>query len=130
MPDFIKVLSNGQVSEARFELYLGDTYPAGTPMHPTPDAFWLNDGTGRFRLAHFTDFLVANSVCGGPRGAFMPQRHHGFRGLAQGVAVPEGPFTVSLQATKPHTFRYPDRQLGAAPWHAWTDVSYRSGIAA
>ncbi len=90
------MLSNGQVSEARFELYLGDTvaglvykpdgfpalgaydathfgidvslvdinfdgfkdivtfghtytgatYPAGTPMHPTPDAFWLNDGTG------------------------------------------------------------------------------------
>ena len=118
--DLVKVLSNGQVSEARFELYVGDpvaglvykpdgfpalatydathfgidvslvdinfdgfkdivtfgrtytgaTYPAGTPMHPVPDAFWLNDGSGRFTLAHFTDSLVANSICGGPRGSF------------------------------------------------------------
>ncbi len=120
LADFVKVLSNGQVAEARFALYLGHAtlglvfkadgfpalasydathfgidvslmdinfdgfkdivtfggtytgapYPAGTPLHAVPNAVWLNDGTGRFSLAHFTDALVASSICGGPRGAF------------------------------------------------------------
>lgn len=32
---------------------------------------WLNDGAGRFTLAHFTDRLHESSVCGGERGRFQ-----------------------------------------------------------
>lgn len=46
----------------------GGNYPPGTVLHKTPSAIWLNDGTGRFTLAHFTDDLVASSVCGGKGG--------------------------------------------------------------
>ena len=31
----------------------------------SPNAVWLNDGTGRFTLAHFSDRLDTGSVCGG-----------------------------------------------------------------
>lgn len=40
------------------------------PKPKSPTAVWLNDGAGRFTLAHFSDRLGADSVCGGPRGRF------------------------------------------------------------
>jgi hypothetical protein len=48
----------------------GNAYDSGTSLSTSPTAVWLNDGSGRFSLAHFSDPMVASSVCGGPKGAF------------------------------------------------------------
>jgi len=47
----------------------GRTYTYGTTLTVHPRALWLNDGTGRFRLAHFADQITGPSGCGG-RGGF------------------------------------------------------------
>lgn len=47
----------------------GSAYDSGFTFDTSPTAVWLNDGTGRFRLAHFTEPTMADSVCAG-RGSF------------------------------------------------------------
>lgn len=41
------------------------------PAQPSPSAVWLNDGTGRFTLARFSDRLTESSVCNSGRGTFL-----------------------------------------------------------
>lgn len=47
----------------------GIAYDYGFAFTTSANAVWLNDGTGRFRLAHFSEPMMADSVCAG-RGAF------------------------------------------------------------
>jgi len=46
----------------------GSTYTYGVSGQVSPRALWLNDGTGRFRLAHFSDQITERSACSGAGG--------------------------------------------------------------
>lgn len=83
---------------------LGPSYPAGTTLHLTPNAVWLNDGSGRFSLARFTDSLVSASVCNGTRGAFrdayfLKTADPGAFNLVAGVCVPGSTPLVTRKVT-------------------------------